>query len=245
MPGPTRKPSPGPWRGNLGRPSQTQQAKTANPPVAITIRPPLIAQWRPKAWPGDTWVYQNVAFFPPFTGGRINLLPVGTRKNPLGDLQGYNSALLIPPQPQFNLDYPATRQQWPSDFIFPNVASLSVTPPQPPAVTDAGRHHKRYKVILGSRTIYFATRAEAVEARERHRDGLILEAKAAGVDPRKIKVRRPRITQVSTDGRHPPDLAPAEQMARAANANHDEILRALNEARMREEEEIAIALLLQ
>ena len=212
-------------------------------PTAAPIVPPLEHGWKIKAQLSDAPLYNLALLTPP---------AAAPQPQPLTDFPATLKRTLPTPQivratqaslQFFQYDYPTLPiKRWPGDdFIFPNIASISFTPPpQPPAATDAGRHHKRYKVRLGSRTVYFATKAEAVAARERHRDVQIIEAKAAGVDPRKIKVRRARITQVTVDGRHPPYLAPAQQIARS----HDAVLQALKESRMREEEEIAIALLL-
>lgn len=200
-----------------------------------------------KRWPTDQIFNAPdlIANLPP------NLYDGALKANLNGDIQAYNAALLTPTvivvQPQPVTDYPAPAYRvWPGYGIdFPNIVSISPPAPTPQGPTDAGRHHKRFKVFLGGRAVYFATRQEAEAARERHRDGLLLEVKAAGLDPRKVKVRRARITQVTVDGRHPPDLAPARQIARSYRTTEDEILQALKEARMREEEEIALMLLLQ
>lgn len=239
--------------------------------LGVTTRPPLVFPKVPVKWPEDhpqpslteeiPAPVQNVYFDgpifkrwpnpdtlnPPDLIANLppNLYDGFIQRGFPSDAVPYDLALLTPtavsPQPQPLLDYPALpKVARGPDLDFPNIASITVIPPAGP--TPAGRHHKRFKVFLEGRAVYFATRAEAEAARDRYRDGLIIEARAVGIH--KIKVRRPRITQVTVDGRHPPDLAPAKQMARAPLTSESEILQAIKEGKMREEEEIAIALLL-
>src|SRR6185312_3034606 len=104
----------------------------------------------------------------------------------------------------------------------------------------AGRHHKRFKLMVEGRAVYFATKREADAARERH-----IEIGQKIGQPIRLKARevaKLRKTEaVKSAVAHTPLAKPSQTLPRVPD---EAIAQALHDARMREEEEIAIALLM-
>ena len=153
----------------------------------------------------------------------------------------YLTAAVVTPPPPLNF-YPdaVLKVHW---NIPESYGSTVYIPPfvPPAAPVPAGRHHKRYAVKLSGRTVYFATRAEAEAARITHKQGRILEGKAAGL-PLKI-VRRTAAASVGPV-RVVKTLAPPQPPTPVALVSNEAIKAAAIEGQDRELEEIALALLM-
>lgn len=122
--------------------------------------------------------------------------------------------------------------------------SLPPVGPQP-----AGRHRKRYSVRFGSRTVYYPTRAEAQAARVQHMESGLLDAQAAGLPLKRIRVRlRKGIGPVVTV-----KVAPVRPVIARQQGKRPDIAGAVREATERErdkklaaadEEDLMIAVIL-